>query len=92
MRKIQVTAAKNGYRVAEDQGGEGQTFASRQAAECAALSLADDLARTGETTVIIFHLEDGAWPMRFLRPADSAAANGPSADAFSARSDGSDGA
>lgn len=68
MRKIEVKALPDGWRVAVEGLANDIVFRSGRAAEGAARRLAQRLARAGETSEIRLYLRDGTLAARFLSP------------------------
>lgn len=68
MRKIEVRALPDGWRVAVEGVANDIIFRSGGAAEGAARRLARRLARAGENSEIRLYLRDGTLAGRFLSP------------------------
>ena len=68
MRKIEVRALPDGWRVAVEGVANDIIFRSGGAAEGAARRLARRLARAGESSEIRLYLRDGTLAGRFLSP------------------------
>lgn len=68
MRKIEVRALPDGWRIAVEGVANDIIFRSGRAAEGAARRLAWRLARAGETSEIRLYLRDGTLAARFLSP------------------------
>jgi len=72
MRRIDVTALADGWRVTVDAVCNDMIFRSGRAAERAALRLAYRLSCAGEASEIRLYLKDGRLAARFHSPAFSA--------------------
>ncbi|MDP3801407.1 hypothetical protein [Brevundimonas sp.] len=69
MRIIDVRPLADGWTVRSDQIENDLVFLSGRAAECAAMELANRLAKAGTPCEIHIHLRDGSLGGRFLSPA-----------------------
>lgn len=68
MRKIEIRALPDGWRVAVEGVANDIVFRSGRTAEGAARRLAQRLAQAGETSEIRLYLRDGTLAARFLSP------------------------
>lgn len=68
MRRIEVTALADGWKLSVDDIANDMVFHSGREAERAARRLADRLARAGDWSEIRLHLRDGTLAGKFLSP------------------------